>query len=140
MNIRTLTDPLQSSGSIRSQRDLFEQYKSIFYAVTKAYTRMRQLPLIAAHQIDRDNPATSNERLSLDGIHFAVDVERTTERAIGDDLSLQTAWFSLVLGEAVPPKLAKSVIMRCGRAYSARKLEPHKYFRPNRYPKKRGVA
>lgn len=139
MELTKSYDVAERAASIRSQRDLYEYYHSIFQDVTQAYVRTKQLPLVVSHPFDHDDPNGLNERLTVDGIHFACDVERITESALKDDLEKQAAWFSLVAGEMAPSKLAKVVVLRCGRLYAARGLQPSRYFRQNRYPKKLGT-
>lgn len=127
------------SGSIRSKSELLEKYGNVFRSVTESYVHTKCLSPIVAHQIDSDDPTSRSEKLTVDAIHFAADVERSTERALSDRPELQAVWFRLVAGETVAPKLAKEVITLCGRVYTANKLEPWRYFRRNRYPERRSA-
>ena len=124
-------------GPIRSKSELYEKYERCFQAVTKSYTHIKSLAPIVACQISNDDPTSRSEKLTIDGIHFTVDVERATERALSDRPELQPVWFRLVAGETVEPKLARQTITICGRIYAANKLEPWRYFRRNRYPQRR---
>ena len=113
-----------------SAAEVYEQHKHLFNAVTSRYARARQSSPVVACQID-PAPVTRSNKLSTEDIHFASDVERITERALGTRLDLQAAWFSLVLGEHVPQKIAREVIAVCARAY--RPVDPRFYFASNRY-------
>jgi len=137
--LRALKSLAGESGSIRSKSELFEKYERCFQAVTKSYTHIKSLAPIVACQISNDDPTSRSEKLTIDGIHFTVDVERSTERALSDRPELQAVWFRLVAGEIVAPKLAKEVITLCGRVYAANKLEPWRYFRRNKYPERRAT-
>jgi len=126
-------------GPIRSKVELYEKYEGIFQAVTKAYLHIKQLSPLIACQADPNDPTSRSEKLTTDAINFAVDVERSTERALSDSPELQAVWFRLVAGETVAPKLAKQTTILCGRVYSANKLEPWRYFRHNKYPERRAT-
>jgi len=121
-----------------TEKERFERYENTFTAVTESYIRTRHLEPVIAFKIDPD-PTERAEKLTLDGIHFCCDVEAATEKALANRLDLQAAWFSLVAGEFVERKLSQQIITLCGRIYIARDLSPHKYFRPNKHPRKRGT-
>jgi hypothetical protein len=55
-------------------------------------------------------------------------VERITELALGGDHELEAAWFKLAQGESVPRAIEAQVVNKCGRLYSARELDPRRYF------------
>lgn len=109
-------------------------YADTFNEVTTAYRETRQLPPVGAINYD-PAPASKATRLTAEGIHFAVDVENATTKAIGGDPKLESAWFRLVAGEPVDKATAKIVIGRCARRYLAHQLTPWLYFRNNRYKK-----
>lgn len=134
MSTATLSAP--SCGSVKSKGELFTQYLDIFNAVTEAYVYTKSLSLVVAHRLD-DDPTTRSEKLTVDGIHFAIDVQHATEEALKNEPELQSAWFAFVAGEKVEPKISQQLVWKCGRIYEARKLAPWKYFVINRYPKRR---
>ena len=112
-----------------------ERYKSIFQAVTGRYVRARQSQPVVAMNMD-PNPANQSKRMTVDEVHFSCDVERLTERALGNRLDLQAAFFSLLTGKPVPVEVAREVYTLCGRAYTG-KVEPHVYFAKDRYAHRR---
>lgn len=112
----------------------FQHYQNVFRAVTEAYERTRRLSPVAAHQTD---PTSHSKRLLPDSVNFVVDIQHATEKALESRLDLQDAWFKIVAGEPVEAKTTREVISRCGRLYSARKLQPWKYFVRDRYAHRR---
>jgi hypothetical protein len=115
----------------RERGGRFDRYLKIFQAVTKAYVETKQSSPVCAHVIDPDATERS-QRLTVDGIHYLVDVERATALALTDAPELQPIWFRLAAEKPVEPKLAKEVITRCARIYQSHSLQPWLYFRPFR--------
>ena len=127
-----------ATPSIRSRADLQAHYANSFTATVGEYVRIRQLSPVVAHQID-PNPVVRSVRLSYDHLDYVVDIERATEAALREKPELQRAWFQLALGEPVDTGLAQHCIQACGRVYAGRKLEPFRYYRRDRYPKRKGT-
>jgi hypothetical protein len=130
------TAPVESTNWTRAE--LYEHYELVFYAVAKEYARLRALSPVVASIVDPDGIGKST-KLTFDSVNYAVDIERATEKALESRLDLQAAWFCLALDEPVNPKLARDTITQCGRIYSARKLAPWHYHKPNKYPQKQGA-
>jgi hypothetical protein len=125
-----------AASSFRSRADLQAHYANSFTATVAEYVRIKQLSPIVASVYDPEGFGRS-ERLTFDLIGYICDIERATETALRDQPALQAVWFQLALNRPADPKLAHQCIQACGRVYSGRRLEPFRYYRRDRYPKRR---
>ena len=120
--------------SIRSRSELHGHYLSTFRDVVATYAAIKQLPPIAAMNIDPDS--TASDRLTPNAIHYLCDVELITSKTLTDPEE-QATWFALATEDEVDDKLAFRVQVKCGRVYAARGLHPKKYFAPYRHCRKK---
>lgn len=135
LNSETLPNPASQKG-FTSKRDMLAYFQDVFTATVDEYVRIRQLSPVIAHQLDPD-PTVRSEKITYSLIDYAVDIEHATEAALKGRQELQCVWFDLAQKKPVDMRLAQEVGDRCGRFYAARKLEPWKYYRRNRYPQHR---
>ncbi|MBW4039203.1 MAG: hypothetical protein HIU91_10075 [Acidobacteria bacterium] len=133
--MRNLSAPVDRIDQVRTavtRAELQAHYQNVFYAVVAEYVNLKALSPVVASIVDPDGIGKST-KLNYDAIHYIVDIEFATTKALENRLDLQAAWFCLASGEAVAPKLARETITRCGRLYAARKLAPWYYHKSNRY-------
>jgi hypothetical protein len=105
---------------------------SLVTRVLNSYRVVQELPTIVCSSIDPQTPPSL--RKTPESIHYLCDTERITARVLGDDKTLQDAWFRMLREEPVDADLGRKVVLRCGRAYGP--LDPAVYFRTIR--RKRG--
>jgi hypothetical protein len=116
----------------RRQRLEFEEYKGIFERTVRTYAAIRCYPVISASNPDPDGSRSRPHKWRPDLAHFCIDVEIATEAALGENsLDLQAGWFSLAMGEAVPPEIERAVVSRCGKIYKRKGLDPRRYLHIN---------
>lgn len=128
MNSAVLSDVVESAASsFRSKGELLAYFQNSFNAVVAEYVRIKQLSPVVASTFDPEGTDRS-DKLTFDLVGYAVDIERATESALRDSPELQQTWFALAQGQPADPKLAHRVIEKCGRIYSARRLEPWRYW------------
>ncbi|HKV92336.1 MAG TPA: hypothetical protein VJW20_07290 [Candidatus Angelobacter sp.] len=96
-----------------------------FHQVASTYVRIRSLSPMAAVNIDDES--RPNLKLNAEAIHFAIDCERATAKALNNDPALLAQWQQLAEGTTQVPDAAK-ITHRCGRIYEQRRLIPHRYF------------
>lgn len=96
-----------------------------FHQVASTYIRMRSLSPVSAFRIDDE--AAPNLKLNAEVIHFCIDVERATAKALNNDPALLAQWQQLAEGTTQVPDAAK-ITHCCGRVYEQRRLIPHQYF------------
>jgi hypothetical protein len=106
-----------------------------FKRVIEAYIDVQNTPCIAATSYD---PFVRNPKLGADLIHYIVDVENASKKALGNSPSLFEQWQRMVDGESVTN--AASIVARCARLYQARQLAPTDYFRVIKRGRKRHQA
>ena len=102
--------------------------REVFRRVTETYTSIRSYSAVVAVSPDPD-PISHSRRWTPNLAHFICDVELRTAEALKDAPDLQTAWFSIIAGDAVDPAIEREVTKRCGRLYFSRGLDPIRYFR-----------
>jgi hypothetical protein len=103
-----------------------------FYAVARYYRDLRfGVSPIVAGSLD---PDVVPRKLGADLIHFLVDIEIASRRALGST-ALFEQWKALVyrlFDETAPATVLTPmdlrIIQRCGRIYKARNLQPRAYF------------
>jgi hypothetical protein len=110
-----------------------------FAKVQSMYAAIRNSQPIGASSVYFEPGESRGQRLTANGIEFAVDVEHAVARALEGNELLQATWAKMALGEQVEPDLSTLVIQRCGAIFVRRGLMPDQYFRRNRYPEKKRV-
>jgi hypothetical protein len=123
---------LESERKNLSKCEIYALNRDAFNSVVEEYIRTKHLPALTACQID-PAPIERSKKINPDSIHFVIDVERATEKALFGRPDLQKAWFQLATGETVEPMIAQLVTSLCGRIYRGRRLEPWYYFKENSY-------
>jgi hypothetical protein len=112
--------------------DLYGDYAALentFKYVVEAYLEIKELPMIGAAQIDRDQP--KQRLLNAQGINYRVDVEHAVESVLNTKVE-QDGFFALLADEPVDPLLHTSIIKKCAKVFQKRGLSPLKYFSPKR--------
>jgi hypothetical protein len=118
----------EQSAANHTKQERAAYYEKAALAVITEYLRIKSLSPIVASNPDPE-PLTRSQRLTFDLVGYAVDIEHATEKALEGRPDLQSVWFSIALGEPVQAALRNEVSWRCGRIYSARRIEPWKYWR-----------
>jgi hypothetical protein len=111
------------ADTVQSKR---QDSKLLFYKIVAAYVECKGLSVVSAINID---PNSRTRKQTSDTVHYAIDVQRATEKALNGDPTLEAAWFALAQGHTCDPNAARKVIAACSRLYSARCLDPQSYFR-----------
>ena len=114
------TGVFESHSEYEKQRNA----RHYFWRVINGYIDVRNTPPLTAINYD---PSIRNPKLGADLIHFIVDVENASKKALGDNAVLLEQWQRLVRGDTVPN--AASIIQKCARIYRARSLAPTDYFK-----------
>jgi hypothetical protein len=101
------------------------KWRKTFWQVSDFYLDARNTPSLCAINYDETVP---NRRMGANLIHFIVDCENATKKALDNDPELLERWQTIIEKEKDVPGSA-SIISKCGRLYSIRKLIPSDYFR-----------
>lgn len=112
----------ESRGDYKRQR----QWRMVFNEAVRGYRdALAASPLVAASYDEDVRP----RRLGAELIHFKIDIEHATEKALQGRPDLLAVWHRIVHeDESIPANLYARVALRCGRIYLARKLTPYEYF------------
>jgi hypothetical protein len=102
--------------------------QDVFFVTLRSYERIQEFHVVAAVNNDEDSPPNYTVGPGSLACHFRADCERITERELRGEPDLQRTWFALLAGEPTDPKLAATVVQRCGTAYLEAGL--HRYFEP----------
>ena len=109
-----------SHAAYKEQKD----FRSYFWRVIVGYRSVSELSPVVAMVWD---PCVAPKKLGVDGIHYIVDIQLATEKALNGNPELLDQWQRLVNGENTPN--AASIVNRCGRLYKSRRLAPASYLR-----------
>ena len=101
-------------------------YRRVFDAVVNGYRDILSASPLVACNYDED---VRPRRLGPELIHLKVDIERATQKALGNNPSMLEVWNQVIEGVDVPAALFAQVASKCGRIYAARKLTPFDYLR-----------
>jgi hypothetical protein len=110
----------QSHAAYQDQKDL----RNYFWRVIRGYRDVSELSPVVAMVWD---PCQAPKKLGVDGIHYIVDIQLATEKALNGNAELLDQWECLVNGENTPN--SASIINRCSRIYKSRRLAPATYLR-----------
>jgi hypothetical protein len=110
----------QSRAEFQEQRD----FKNYFWRTIRGYLDVCALSPVVAMNWD---PFAKPTKLGVDGIHYVVDVQLATEKALNGNAEMLDQWQCLVNGDNT--KNSASIINRCGRLYKSRRLAPASYLR-----------
>lgn len=117
------------TGTFQSRSD-YQRHKywhQVFAETMKGYRDvLAASPLVASTFDDEIRP----RRLGPELIHYRIDIERATEKALSGRPDLLKVWVDIVEeAEGIPANVYSQIASRCGRFYSSRKLTPCEYYR-----------